>query len=569
MLNQLKHLRLLAIIVAMAGLIFLQFRASFMIRFWHDAWYREWKWDTLTDELNLILSLKSELDESFIPVDRAIASFIDDETGVQGFAEWLKHDAKQYPLVGAGFIWQKGSDSLQVIPLSMKLEDSTRQQIYPYLESNYSPESPKDLLISKFYIDSLGAKLRNSIGFSLYSHDFLHQQHEFLNPRLKKVDAIFGIIWNTELYKKQYLPEILDMYNEDNRFKYGVYWFEAGKNPGKSRGILLQDNNGDTLYSLGRIDTGVKVFPYETGQYNPRPLDRTPGWTLKAQYRTGLAHAQRELISERWDAPEKVIMRLASPLNVAGIQQWIIFALALTALFLMLLNQILARNRQRDFIAQISHELRTPVAKVKLFAETLRHERTVSEARENEYLDTILCESDHLSVLVDNTLNLARLDAGRLKVNPVKTDLAALLTKYVDVQRPILADAGFSVKLDVEDGFTEVKLDPEGLELVLRNLVDNAVKYSTDRKEIEIQVSGHGNSRVRLSVSDRGVGIPPSKRRAVFRRFYRLIPGDREPMAGAGVGLSIVREIVNAHRGRVWCEGREGGGSRILIELPM
>jgi signal transduction histidine kinase len=170
-------------------------------------------------------------------------------------------------------------------------------------------------------------------------------------------------------------------------------------------------------------------------------------------------------------------------------------------------------------------------------------------------------------VLVDNTLNLARLDAGRMAINLQKADLSEWLKQIFEKQEFSLTGSGFSVKLTVEDDLPQVKFDPEALELALNNLIDNAVKYSTDRKDIEIHASRVGKNNVQIAVSDRGIGIPASKRKAVFKRFTRVKPRDREPVGGAGVGLSIVKEIVKRHHGWVWCQARDGGGTTFIVEL--
>ncbi|MFH0765850.1 MAG: sensor histidine kinase, partial [Calditrichota bacterium] len=111
--------------------------------------------------------------------------------------------------------------------------------------------------------------------------------------------------------------------------------------------------------------------------------------------------------------------------------------------------------------------------------------------------------------------------------------------------------------------------DPEALELAVRNLVDNAVKYSKPPAEVDILVTHVNLKKIHIEILDRGVGIPKSKRSKVFKRFYRIQPAGLESASGAGIGLSLAREIVRAHKGRIWLEDREGGGSAFKLELPV
>lgn len=173
-----------------------------------------------------------------------------------------------------------------------------------------------------------------------------------------------------------------------------------------------------------------------------------------------------------------------------------------------------------------------------------------------------------MSVLIDNALNLARLDSGRWNIKRRPTQLLNLVEELLNEYKDFLASEGFEVKLKIEVDLPEIEIDPEAIELVLRNLVDNSVKYSLNEKVIEVDVFKHDN-KLRLQVSDRGEDIPARKRKAIFRKYYRIKRKDRESVSGSGVGLSLVKGIVRAHKGKVWCEGRKQRGSRFIVELPV
>jgi len=533
----------------------------------------------------------SRLKEPFVPISKKAKEFVNFDMDESGFVDWIEKEAANDSLIGAGFIWHRGSDNLTVFPLTLEIYPDTKRLIKHYIDTDFNIEYARHPYPHwvKFYMDSVKREINEEVGFSIYNYRY-NQEFNTRRGRCEAVRTVFGIVWNYDYYQRELLPQITAEILSDPR-KYSL--------PPKDRlweyyGMLLTDLHGDTLFSFGKVqidyDNPLQLkyqffwefehgyLGMERGQSALRKgwrLGWSPGWRLYVH--------NHEPMNPNEDYMDKVLFSLGDDdsreairtwiwnilLRTRGLDSlsWLYLALALGVFFLFILLQIIARNRQRDFIAHVSHELRTPVAKLKLFAETLRHDRAISEEKENEYLDTILGESDHLSVLIDNTLNLTRLDAGRMKIKLIEINLADFLNRFNDNYSSILMESGFEVKLKIEPDLPLIKADPDMLELALRNIVDNAVKYSENRKEVEIKVEKHDKNKIRMIISDRGIGIPSNKRKAIFRRFYRIKPKDREPVGGAGVGLSLVREIVHRHRGRVWCEDRKGGGSWFAIEL--
>ncbi len=248
--------------------------------------------------------------------------------------------------------------------------------------------------------------------------------------------------------------------------------------------------------------------------------------------------------------------------------QWAALLAAIAALVAWVTTQIVSRERQRDFIALVSHELRTPVAQVRLFTESLAHDRTISPEQEKEYLDAALRASERLTAIIDNTLNLARLDTGGMKMSLQTVDTGTWLSEYLMMQRERLTEKGFILTTENPTSLPQLRLDRETIALALDNLFDNAVKYSAERKEVDFRAAVEGR-RLNISVADRGLGIPQRQSRKVFQRFYRIKPVDRQPVGGAGLGLTLVKEIVERHGGRASCAPREGGGTVFCISLPL
>ncbi|HEY7560717.1 MAG TPA: GAF domain-containing protein [Gaiellaceae bacterium] len=220
-----------------------------------------------------------------------------------------------------------------------------------------------------------------------------------------------------------------------------------------------------------------------------------------------------------------------------------------------------------DFVAAVSHELRTPLTSIYGFAETLmRVDVDFSEAERDTFLRYIGTESERLIRIVDDLLNVARLEAGTLEVTLAPTDVGEVAREAAAAVAP--GSAGPShIEVDVEPGALTVAADREKLARVLGNLLDNAVKYSPAGGRIEVDARRLADS-AEISVADEGIGIPRADRERVFTKFFRA---DREGAAheGTGLGLFLVRGLVTAMGGRVWVESEEGRGSRFTFELPL
>ena len=226
-------------------------------------------------------------------------------------------------------------------------------------------------------------------------------------------------------------------------------------------------------------------------------------------------------------------------------------------------SESLARM-QTDFVAHVSHQLKTPLSLLSAATETLEMDRVRSPERFAEYLRTIHAEAQRLSVLVQRVLEFSRMQQRRhYEFEPA--DLAALVQETVDAFAHGLSAQGFSFDVQQAPGPMIVHADPAALEQVLANLLDNAVKYSDGNKAIVVRVGAEGPAAV-VEVIDRGAGISPSDRAHIFDRFYRT-PGTNR--TGFGLGLAIVKELVRAHGGRVEVESTPGAGSTFRVSLPL
>jgi signal transduction histidine kinase len=221
-----------------------------------------------------------------------------------------------------------------------------------------------------------------------------------------------------------------------------------------------------------------------------------------------------------------------------------------------------------DFVANVSHELKTPLALIRLFAETLELGRVPTEDKKQQYHRIINKESRRLTQLINNILDFSRIEAGRKEYRLVRTDLAAVVRDVVDAYRFQIEQHGFALALDVAEDLPEMELDPEALSQALINLLNNAIKYSPNEKAIAVSVRRDGE-RVLVSVADRGIGIPKGEQKRIFEKFYRVESSVVHTTKGSGLGLALVQHITEAHGGRVEVTSAPGEGSTFTLSLPV
>lgn len=221
-----------------------------------------------------------------------------------------------------------------------------------------------------------------------------------------------------------------------------------------------------------------------------------------------------------------------------------------------------------DFVSNVSHELRTPLALIRMFAETLEMKRVKTEAKRQEYYSIILHETERLTRLINNILNFSRMESRTRRYSFASMDLNALIGSILTVYSYRLETLGFTVETSLAPELPQITADEEAVAEALHNLIDNAIKYSGERKFLRITTSVSGNT-IRISVQDRGVGIPKEHHSKVFEKFYRVSQGLVHTAKGSGLGLAIVHHIVDAHGGTISIDSEPGSGSTFTITLPL
>ncbi len=221
---------------------------------------------------------------------------------------------------------------------------------------------------------------------------------------------------------------------------------------------------------------------------------------------------------------------------------------------------------QSDFVATVSHELRSPLTAIRQLAELLVRGRVGDAARRQEYYEQIAREGDRLSRLVDTLLDFARMENGAKDYHFEALEPASWLRRVTAEAGHHYASRGVSIAADIPERLPEIIADPAALACAVENLLDNAVKYSPGRDTVWVSAAS-GAHGVTIAVRDAGVGIAATDQAHVFEKFYRGRASITQRVKGAGLGLSLVHRIVEAHGGSVACQSQPGVGTTFAIHL--
>jgi signal transduction histidine kinase len=221
-----------------------------------------------------------------------------------------------------------------------------------------------------------------------------------------------------------------------------------------------------------------------------------------------------------------------------------------------------------DFVSNVSHELRTPLALIRLYAETLELGRITTREKKQQYYRIIRKESERLTALINNILDFSRIEAGRKEYEFRETNIAELVHNTLDSYRYQIEQQGFAFEESIDSDLPPVRVDREAIARALVNLVNNALKYSTDEKFLGVKLYRE-NGVLKLEVADRGIGIARRDQSKIFEKFYRTGDPLVHNTKGSGLGLSLVRHITQAHGGEIVVESTPGKGSKFILSLPL
>jgi signal transduction histidine kinase len=221
-----------------------------------------------------------------------------------------------------------------------------------------------------------------------------------------------------------------------------------------------------------------------------------------------------------------------------------------------------------DFVSNVSHELKTPLTSIRMFAEMLKTGRVMNHDKQQEYYEVITAESERLSRLINNVLDFAKVEEGRKKFDLVPLDANEIMKEATTIIQPHVAQHGFEMEVRPSDQPLPIVGDKDSLEQVLLNILNNAVKYSGDVKEIKIRAYARDDEAV-IDIKDRGIGIAEDEFPKIFTKFYRVDSRPGYQSAGTGLGLTLAKQIVETHGGRIDVRSEIDKGSTFSVCLPL
>ncbi|OFV87743.1 MAG: hypothetical protein A3J75_04755 [Acidobacteria bacterium RBG_16_68_9] len=222
---------------------------------------------------------------------------------------------------------------------------------------------------------------------------------------------------------------------------------------------------------------------------------------------------------------------------------------------------------QLDFLSKVSHEFKTPLTSIRMFAETLSEQPSLSDEQRQRCLAMLRQETERLDAMIQRLLDFGRMEAGKMMYHRQPESVDGVVQAAVRAFEPTSVREQVRLSTEIASGLPAIQADAGMLTLALLNLLQNACKYGGDSKEIRL-VCARTNRHVALSVCDQGPGIPRKERRRIFERFYRIDDRLSRKQEGSGLGLAIVRHVAQAHGGRVRVRNRPEGGAEFTILLP-
>jgi signal transduction histidine kinase len=380
------------------------------------------------------------------------------------------------------------------------------------------------------------------------------------------VDGVSRAIVYTVVKDKSGAPRSLLGLEEDPRAFEPLYTQEEDKSPLLPRpltGGVVYDSLGSTIVTDAG---GVELYR--------SPVQYAPLFAARDSFEEPMMGRVQVQVALRPDLAPKLVIGGMPRSNLPMLISLLALTAGLVVAALLQLRREYELSRLRaDFVSGVSHELRTPLAQIRMFSETLLLGRVRSDEERERSLEIIDQEARRLTHLVENLLHFSRSERRLTRLSPAPAPLAPLLSEAAEGFAPLAAARGVTLCTELADGVV-APVDADALRQMLLNLLDNAVKYGPSGQTVTLGLNVT-DGRALVCVDDQGPGIPAPDRERIWDRFWRLERDRGSAVAGTGIGLSVVRELVALHGGRAWAEDapatERGGraGSRFVIELPL
>ena len=355
-----------------------------------------------------------------------------------------------------------------------------------------------------------------------------------------------------------------------------LFWLRPPAAPQMVFGCLLKVEALQDLWREALPENDTTEFIVAILDDKARPVATRPAaaaareWSrpfVAAEIGEALPHWEAALYLARPDQLQEnarqvrrtLVLLIAAALAAIAFGGWVVFADAR--------RQLALAQKKTDFVSNVSHELKTPLTSIRMFAEMMQT-GNVTEEKRPQYLRIIMAEAERLTRLINNVLDFARLERKQKRYDFRPLDLHAVIARTWEGQELHLRENGFETRWQAAPPPYPVVGDEDALAQILVNLLSNAEKYSGDRKEIEMHTYIMEDG-VCVSVLDRGSGVPAGEEAKVFEAFYRAHDSLASGIQGSGLGLTLAQRLAKEHGGEITYQAREGGGSKFTLQLPL
>lgn len=354
-----------------------------------------------------------------------------------------------------------------------------------------------------------------------------------------------------------------------------IFAFKDSDNNIKICGIVvksvgfIKENLGPKIQSVARDEFYFSVFYSETGdEVYSNEVYETADKNIQHKKKLWIMPDYQLGLQLKGETIEDLVQR-RTRFNILIILI-INFVLIVAAIFIYrsFKQEMKLAQLKSEFISNVSHEIRTPLAVINMYSETLSMNRIKDESKKKEYYSIINTEANRLSGMVNKILNFSKIESGKRTYKFIETDVNVIVAQILENYEHHFKRNGFTYNFSPKEKLPKVMADGEAIIDAIINLIDNAIKYSRDKKQIDIS-TGSDHASVFVVVKDFGLGIDEKYQKMVFDKFYRVTDGNLAHKAkGSGIGLSIVSHIMDAHKGSVKLKSKVGEGSTFILKFP-
>ncbi len=496
-----------AIVVAIVVLMVVTFRNSFQLEKLREQ-------SVVEATLTLANEKADRLDKRIIEQDNSVLSLVDLEDRVGFGSDWLEVAARQTPTVRGVLLIDLNSPGKEVVAFSSRAPGPEAERFRRTLIHVLMPEL------------ELSRQPRKQLRH-------LHKSHEG--------HSYLVSYWQRESHGRRYL---LLAWHDVPRIVHDLFPSVYSERDQHSRVNVVDAD--------GRIVFGP-------------PLSRG-GFTIGRRFETTLYkwRVNVTLISAE-ELTAAVARRRSLEMALVGLS-WLVVLAGLSVVLFAAARERKLSNLKSDFVANVSHELKTPLSLVRMFGELLQSGRVESDVKRKQYLEIIVSESERLAALIENVLDFAKVERGKAAYTFNLASVGDVVARAVEACRVRAQREDVELALSLESDLPEVELDERAVEIAVFNLVDNALKYAPDGDKIAVAVV-QGDGDVQVRVTDEGAGIAAEDRKRIFERFVRGRGTSNKQVRGSGIGLALVKHIAEAHGGRAWVEETTPRGSTFIFTL--